>query len=118
MKLTSIVKFRIVILLALSVGEVFGLLHFYGQSEFTSFILFSLGGIMLIVPLLWLEVMRRFKVNYYQLVLIPIAILGITNSWNHGDRAFGWAWILILLLDITVTLILILKSITDQGGRA
>jgi hypothetical protein len=118
MKLPTIVKIRIPILLALAIGEAVGLLHFYGQPKFFQFIVLSLAGIMLIVPLLWLDFMRRLEVPYSALILIPAAFLGIASSWKHGDDAFAVMWVVLLLVDITIILNSISKALTDHGGRA
>jgi hypothetical protein len=118
MKLPSIAIVRVPILLALAIGEAAGLLYFYGHSKFFQLVVLSLTGIMFIVPLLWLEAMRRFKVSYSMAILIPAAFLGLANSWKHGDTAYAVLWTFLLLIDIAIILSNISKALTDPGGRA
>ena len=93
MKLPSIAKIRIPILLTLTIGEIAGLLHFFGQPNFVQFVVLSLEGILLTFPLLWANSLLRRGVDGFN---IFIALLSGTSiillsrlsfrMWNAGER--------------------------------
>jgi hypothetical protein len=118
MKSDSVAKLRIPILLALAVAEALGLFYFHGQPWFNMFFVLSTVALMLLVPLLWLEVLRRYNVRYARTVLFPAAFLGLTNSWRQHDPVMGWLWGIIFAINITVIFQDISKAIANQGGRA
>jgi hypothetical protein len=88
MKLPTITKVRIPVLLALAVAEAFGLLHFYGQRSFVNFVFLSLSGILLINTLLltdWVWTKQR-KYRVAVIAFPMIAVLVALRYWNAGDH--------------------------------
>jgi hypothetical protein len=98
MQLSNKTEIRISILLALAIAETVGLLHFYGQPTFTLFIASSLMGIILIVPLLWIEWMQRRGISYFHVfIAIGICVLAI-RCWNEGGVFYRLAGLGLALL--------------------
>jgi hypothetical protein len=83
MKLPPIAKIRIPILLALGVGEIASLLHFYGQPKFFQFAVLSIEGILLTFPLLWFNTLRQRGVdgfNIFIAILLGINVFLLSRS--------------------------------------
>jgi hypothetical protein len=118
MKSDSVAKLRIPILLALAVAEALGLFYYHGQPWFNMFFVLSTVALMLLVPLLWLEVLRRYNVRYSRMVLFPAAFLGLYNAWKSHESVMGWLWVIIAVANIAVISHNISKAIANQGGRA
>jgi hypothetical protein len=85
MKLSNTDEIRISILMALAIGEVVGLLHFYGQPTFAQLVIHSLAGILLIIPLLWIEYIQRRGISYFSVLFSIGVCTGMTASWNEGS---------------------------------
>ncbi|MGD0095998.1 MAG: hypothetical protein ABSB60_05850 [Terracidiphilus sp.] len=94
MKLPPIARLRIPILLALALGEVLGLLHFYGQHGFAKFVVFSLQGVYVVTLPMWFGSLRRRGVPGFDILIAVVAGAaaiggcGIArNVWALGDKA-------------------------------
>jgi hypothetical protein len=107
MKMTelSIEKIRIPIMAALAIGEIIGLIHFDGHPVFIQFIVLSIVGLLLIVPLLWMDVMRQLKIPYSVAILISLSFSWGANSWKHGDSGFALVWATLLLVSMSTILV-------------
>jgi hypothetical protein len=86
MKFSNADEIRISILMALIIGETVGLLHFYGQPTFSQFIILSLAGITLTIPLLWLEWIQRRGVSYFGIFFAIWCYAAMTAWWNEGGQ--------------------------------
>jgi hypothetical protein len=87
MKLPPIAKLRIPILLALAVGETFGLIHFYGRHGFSQFAVFSLEGILIIALPLWFSALRKRGVPGFDII---IAVFAGASAIGLSGIAFGF----------------------------
>jgi hypothetical protein len=86
MTLSNANKIRISILMALAIAEIVGLLHFYGQPKLIAFIILSLAGILLIIPLLWLEYIQRRGISYFSFLAGIWMSAALTAGWNEGGQ--------------------------------
>lgn len=122
MKLPTIAKIRIPILQALAVGEAVGLYYFYGQPKFFQFVVASVLGVMFIVPLLFLDFMRRIQVKYNNLLPIQVGFVWLSNSLKHKETGFAIVWAFLLIVGIISILnrlyIAFRKHPQTSGGRA
>jgi hypothetical protein len=94
MRLPTIAKIRIPILIVLAIGEALGLLHFHGQRGFTQFAAFSLQGIFIITLPMWFNSLRQRGVPGWDIVIATVAGAGAIggcgialNLWAGGDKA-------------------------------
>jgi hypothetical protein len=85
MKLSNADEIRISILLALAVGEVVGFLHFYGQPSFTDFIIVSLSGILLTIPMLWIEWIQRSGISIFSVLASILFCAAFAFGWNKAN---------------------------------
>jgi fumarate reductase subunit C len=85
MKVSNTDEIRISILMALAISEIVGLLHFYRQPMFAQFVIHSLAGILLIIPLLWIEYIQRRGISYFSVLFSIGVCTGMTASWNEGS---------------------------------
>jgi hypothetical protein len=93
MRLSSSGGVRVLFLLALAIGEIVGLLHFYRQQTFIPFVVLSMEGILLTLPLLWLTSLRRRGVPGFDIfigVWSGICAIGLSQlalrTWDRGDK--------------------------------
>jgi len=84
MKLSNADEIRISILMALAIGEIVGLFHFFGQPTFIAFFIHSLAGILIIIPLLWLEWIQWRGVSYFSVLYAICVCTAMTAGWNEG----------------------------------
>jgi len=122
MKLPTIAKLRIPILLALVIGEAVGLLYFRGQPTFYRFVVRSVLVFLYIIPALWLDFMRRIKVKYLEFLLIPMGFSSVAVTWKDGDFVAAVTFGVILIFYIGLFMrrlhIAFRKPRIIQGGRA
>ena len=85
MKLSNADELRISILLALAIGEVVGFLHFYGKPNFTEFVIVSLAGILLTIPVLWIESIQRRGVSVFSVLASIWFCAAMTAFWKEAN---------------------------------
>ena len=122
MKLPSIAKIRIPILLVLAVGEIVGLAYFYGQPMFTKFLVLSLAFFMILIPILWFKLAKCIDGSFLIFILIPMEFISLANSLRDRETGIAIMWAIFLFVSIILVLIRIYiefrQSRKLQGGRA
>lgn len=121
MKAPAVAKFRIPILLTLAIAEALGLLHFYGQQGFSQFAVLSLEGMLLTIPLLWVESLRQRGVPSFDILIAILAgICAILqsklalNEWASGEQTRAQAYAMVTLF---IILVILLKLLFPHCGH-
>jgi hypothetical protein len=74
MKLPSIAKIRIPILLTLGCGEIASIILMRGHPDFHGFVAASLAVILLILPLFWIQEFWRRNISYFVVVFCALGV--------------------------------------------
>jgi hypothetical protein len=118
MKLASITKIRIPILLALIVGEIVGLVHFYRTPNFVLFALITLFGTALTASYLWIEWFVEQRINKQNLMFFyPFWVMFGIHEFVRGEVFMIILWIILFLIVISqviIRLIYPLKTNVNQ----
>jgi len=109
MNMPAIAKVRIPILVALAVSESVGIVHFYGQPRFERLVAISLAGILLIMPLLWIDWLKRRGVTYFPFFMLALAFLSVANAWLDHELALVSIWGFLLLSFVVLILVKIAR---------
>jgi len=129
MKLPSISAsaIRIPILVTLAACEIAGIAYFYlrlahhqahGQRDITGFIALSAMGIVLIVPVLWIDWIRRRGVRYFQVFLISLCVISLFDAWNNGQMAYLRIWAGFLFVGLVLMSIKLLRPVGKEQQEA
>jgi hypothetical protein len=127
MKLPSISAMRIPILVALAACEIAGILYFYarlvhhqahGQRYFSEFIALSAMGIVLIVPVLWIDWIRRRGIRYLQVFLVSLCVISFFDAWNNGQTAYLRIWAGFLFVGVVLMSIKLLRPVGKEQQEA
>jgi hypothetical protein len=116
MKLPCITKIRIPILVALAIGEIVGLFHFYGLPDFVQFVILSLEGIFLTFPLLWADLLLRRGVDGFNIFIALLSGASIIlmsqltfRTGNTGDKIDSIGIVGVIFFMATVILFKMLR---------
>jgi hypothetical protein len=104
MKLPTIVKIRILILLLIAVCEICGLTLFYGKQSFVEFSFLSLLGVSLITRLLSTDWTKERGGGLTGGILFAsgFCLMGL-KCWNKGDHVSGVALVVPILIAVIGT---------------
>lgn len=116
MKLPEVAKLRIPMLLLLAVGETVGLAYFRGHRIFELFAALSTTGILLIVPLLWVDWMQRKGVPYFPFFVLAFSFDGGMASWHRREMIFLAFWAAMFLSLATLIAVKLARS-ADQAQQ-
>jgi hypothetical protein len=98
MKLPSIVKIRILILLLIAVCEICGLTFFYGKQSFAEFTFLSLLGLSLITRVVSTDWTRDRSSSVHGILFSSSFFLMGLKCWNAGDHVSGVALVAPILI--------------------
>jgi len=84
MKLPTIAKIRIPILLVLIVGEAIGFILLQGHQSLIGFTLLSLLGLPVALSFLWIDWIHSRGIRVSDYVTLIGLLLGIPMSWERG----------------------------------
>jgi hypothetical protein len=127
MKLPSIPAIRIPILVVLAACEIAGIAYFHsrlvhhqshGQRDFAEFIALSVMGIVLIVPLLWIDWIRRRGIRYFQVFLVSLCVISFLDAWNNGQEAYLRIWAGFLFVGLVLMSIKMLRPVGKEQQEA
>jgi hypothetical protein len=96
MKLPTLAKLRFPILIVLAICEAIGLRYFYRTAEFRNFAILSLDGLVLTIPLLWIDSLRRRGLSGFNIFIAVLAginsvvlLRSALNYWDRGEKALA-----------------------------
>jgi len=89
MNQSTMAVIRVLVLLALAVGEAMGLLHYSAQPMFPEFISLSAWLIFLVVPLLWIGRFWQHGVSYLHVAIVSVFGYWALNGWLGAERMYS-----------------------------
>jgi hypothetical protein len=100
MKLTTVAKVRIKVMLALAICEAIGIFYFYARPSLVEFAFLSLLVVSFITGLLWANWKRRPGIVAVGTLIWPCFCLMGLRCWSVGDHVSGMALAGIPLLSV------------------
>jgi hypothetical protein len=114
MKLPSTAAFRIPTLIAMALGEIWGVLHFWGDARFVQFLGGSFALWITAAFVLWRNWFTQRKVTFAEFGWLPFAILCALGALREHTRSRSLFWAVLIAL---VIVSILLRLIAADGAK-